>query len=434
MRVLLVTPYLPHARVGHGGGTAVREMVRHLARRHELMVAALVRPGEWELVDATAGELGCRIEPLPFLDAGAAGAARLRLTASRAAALIRSLSGPYPYYVEKYHRPDLVRRLLALAADFAPQAIQVEYLQSALLTRELYAWREARRRRGLPAPALLASTHELGSVPRERRAAREGNPLRAAALRHQAAAWRRLQRDATRWVDRSLCVTDDDRARLEADGGRACVTVPLGMDTDAIRPERAPIAPPRCLFVGSFDHGPNRTAAEFLVDSVWPALAQWCPDAELDVVGRGSDAFLARRGTLPPGVRAHGFVDSLTTFYRDCRLFVAPLPEGGGIKIKILEAMAHGIPVVTTPVGAEGIVTPDDRAAVIVPADAQFAAAVRDALADEEGCRERAARARRIMEDRFSWRAIVDRLSDLYEEAAREDRTSPAGGSSHHGG
>lgn len=434
MRVLLITPYLPHRRVGHGGGTAVREMTRHLAREHEVLLAALVRPGERDLVDATAAELGCAIHPLEFLDAGAAGPARVRLLARRAAALIRSLSGPYPYYVEKYHEPALTRGLIAVAADFAPDVIQVEYLQSALLTRELHVWREARARAGRPAPRLITSTHELGSVPRERRAARTGNPLRAAALRHQAAAWRRLQRDATRWADRSLCVTDGDRARLEADGGVRCVTVPLGMDTAAIAADWRPETPPRCLFVGSFDHGPNRAAAEFLIDNAWPRIAQWHPDAVLDIVGRGSDDFCAARGRLPASVRAHGFVDSLTAFYRRSRLFVAPLPEGGGIKIKILEAMAHGIPVVTTPVGAEGIVSAADRAAWIVPADDGFAAAVRDALGDEDESRNRARRARHIMEERFSWRAIAGRLGRLYEEALRGDGRSPADAPSHHGG
>ena len=82
------------------------------------------------------------------------------------------------------------------------------------------------------------------------------------------------------------------------------------------------------------------------------------PDAELILAGRGSRRFLAAyRG---PGtvhldrVTATGFVADLGPLFRECRLFVAPLAEGGGIKIKILEAMARGIPVITTPVGAEG--------------------------------------------------------------------------------
>jgi polysaccharide biosynthesis protein PslH len=134
------------------------------------------------------------------------------------------------------------------------------------------------------------------------------------------------------------------------------------------------------------------------------------------VIGRGSRHFLNELGVDDPRVHGHGFVDDLEEFYRRGSLFVAPLPEGGGIKIKILEAMARGIPVVTTPVGAEGIVTPRDDAAWIALPDDRFHEAVLSALDDPEEAALRASNARRIMEERFSWRGIVDQLTEHYGE------------------
>jgi len=114
------------------------------------------------------------------------------------------------------------------------------------------------------------------------------------------------------------------------------------------------------------------------------------------------------------GVDALGFVDDLTELFRECHLFVAPLPEGGSIKIKILEAMARGIPVVTTPVGAEGITCPEDDAVVIAPFSDQFTTSVLTAAHHPESGQSRARRARRLMEDRFGWAVIIERLTAVY--------------------
>jgi glycosyltransferase involved in cell wall biosynthesis len=417
MRVMLFTPYLPHQRVGHGGGTAIREMVRQLAKHHELHLVPLLRPNEQELVDPTARDLGCHIHAIPFLDTNASGANQWRLGLTRLWALLRGLAHGYPYYVEKYWSKSLSEQLISIAEEIDPDTIQMEYLQSALLTRDLRKWRDQRLTAGLRAPSLIASTHELGSTPRERKAKRVKNPLSSMILRHQAKAWHHLQRDATRWVDHSLCVTDEDRQQLVKDGGVRCQTIPLGMDTESISPVWEPSTPARCLFVGSFSHAPNCVAVKYLIDNVWSKVANCHSDAVLDIVGRGSIELIQAHGTVPDSIQAHGFVESLDDLYQHSRLFVAPLPEGGGIKIKILEAMAHGIPVVTTPVGAEGIVGPEDRAIWIAPADESFATTILEALDDEDECRARAKRARRIMEERFSWTAIVAQLSELYGAA-----------------
>ncbi|MCP4574207.1 MAG: glycosyltransferase family 4 protein [bacterium] len=412
MRVMVVTPYLPHRRVGHGGGTAVRDLVTWLARRHEVLVASLLRPDEADLVaDVTA--LGVQVETLPYRDTTTRGAGRLLLAVDRLRAWLNSLRSGYPLYVEKYHTADAVSWLGNLVDEFSPEAIQFEYLQTALLCRSVH------RRRNGDRPRLVLNSHELGSLPRERRAAAATGGARRRA-RREAAAWRHLQVDACGWADCTLCVTEQDRELYAAMGGHDLLTVPLGMDTEAIVPVWEPPAtgPGEYLFVGSFQHGPNRRAAELLVHRIWPAVANRLPGATLLLAGRGSRRFLdgTNVDSAAVHVRALGFVDDLTELFLRCRLFLAPLPEGGGIKIKILEAMARGIPVVTTPVGAEGIATSGDDVIVIAEPDtAAFADAVVAAAADPDACRKRAARARSHLEAHYSWESITGRLAEIYQ-------------------
>ncbi|MBK9302957.1 MAG: glycosyltransferase family 4 protein [bacterium] len=416
MRVTLLTPYLPHEAIGHGGGVAVRGMARALARRHEVTLVALERPGEAGLAAPTAALLGCRVTTVPFLDAGAASPGdRLRLAASRLGAGLRGLRRGRPYYVEKYRTAALAAAIVDAVAASAPDAVQCEYLQTALLLQDLARWRDREAAAGRPAPRLFLSSHEMGSLPRARRAALTRNPLRKWLLQYQAAAWRRLQADASRWADAVFCVTDQDRDLLAACGGRGGVTIPLGVDTDATRAVWRPDGPPKLLFVGSFGHAPNRSAAEFLVDKVWPRIAQCDRNMSLVLAGGGPGPFLAALAARDPRISVPGFVRDLDALYRDCRLVAAPLTEGGGIKIKILEAMAAGIPVVTTPIGAEGIAGEQDRALWLAAPDDDFARTIRAALADPAEAAARAMRARRLIEERFSWAAIVDRLTAQYE-------------------
>jgi glycosyltransferase involved in cell wall biosynthesis len=332
------------------------------------------------------------------------------------AAWVRAQVSGYPYYVEKYADGRLAAQVRRIVREFQPDAVQIEYLQLAPYCRDLRQMRDAT---GQTTPRLILNSHELGSVPRERRARRTGNPLVAWRARAEAAAWRRLQVSATAWADTTLCVTPEDHALYDAMGGHHLVTVPLGMDLSALAADWEPDAEHETyLFVGSFGHRPNVLAAEFLLDRVWPQVAAERPGAQLVLIGRGSDTFLSQQ--IPPDqwrtrqIKALGFVDDLSEHFRRCRLFVAPLPEGGGIKIKILEAMARGVPVVTTPVGAEGIAGPDSGALTIAACDDAFAAAVLRDAADLPGCRRRSVTARHLMEEHFSWAGITDRLAELY--------------------
>jgi len=305
--------------------------------------------------------------------------------------------------------------LLAALEECRPDAVQVEYLQLALLCRDMRAWRGRRAGAAVSTPRLVLNSHELGSLPLRRRAEASRWAHQRRLLDGRARAWERYQTAATGWADVTLCVTDQDRSLLEALGGVNCRTVPLGIDTDAVAPVWDPAESATLLFVGSFAHRPNRVAAKFLVDKVWPRVAQYSDSVRLVLAGRGSVEFLGAPDREDGRVVALGYVEDLTPLYRDCRLFVAPLNEGGGIKIKILEAMARGIPVVTTPIGAEGIVDSAEDAIVIVSGEAPFAEAMVRALNEPEACRLRARRARRIIEDRFSWSAITERLTSLYE-------------------
>jgi glycosyltransferase involved in cell wall biosynthesis len=112
-----------------------------------------------------------------------------------------------------------------------------------------------------------------------------------------------------------------------------------------------PGAPPVLLFVGALDYGPNVVAVRRLLDEVMPAVLRSRPDALLQVVGRGAGRVRDRR----PWLQVHADVPDVAPFLAGASACVVPLTSGGGTRLKILEALAAGVPVVSTAVGAEGL-------------------------------------------------------------------------------
>lgn len=136
------------------------------------------------------------------------------------------------------------------------------------------------------------------------------------------------------------------------------------------------------LFVGGFAHAPNVDALKWFTAEVLPLIHRACPDVSLQVVGRHPDAELV--AGAPPAVEYLGWVEDLTPLYAHARVSIAPLRYGAGVKGKIGEAMSHGVPVVATSVGAEGMGLESGANALVADSAEQFAQHVIELLRNDD--------------------------------------------------
>jgi glycosyltransferase involved in cell wall biosynthesis len=196
-------------------------------------------------------------------------------------------------------------------------------------------------------------------------------------------------------------------------GAKDVVLAPLSLDPGLYRP--APLdGPPVAGLIGTAAWPPTESAIRRLVDDVWPRVLRRVPDARLVLAGRGTDRLGLRP---PPGVELLGEVASGRGLFQSLALFLFPLPRGSGMKVKVLEALASGIPVVTTAAGAEGIAP---SGGVVVESDPERIAAVAaELLTDERARRERGAAARADFERRFAPRPATEPLVELYARIVR---------------
>jgi glycosyltransferase involved in cell wall biosynthesis len=221
--------------------------------------------------------------------------------------------------------------------------------------------------------------------------------------------WRQWEMRAVRRCDRIVVCSELDRQRF----GAAASVVPNCYR----RPDRpagrnhSPLGPVRIGFVGLLHYEPNLDAARWFADRVLPLVRALEPDAELRLIGEygsGLTAMAAR-----PGVRLLGFVPDLDAELAQISVLVAPIRFGGGTRIKILEAFAHEIPMVSTAVGAEGIDASDGQHLLIRNDPAGFARAVVDVHRNRELRRRLVTSAARRYRDRYTWERGVDSVQEV---------------------
>jgi GT2 family glycosyltransferase/glycosyltransferase involved in cell wall biosynthesis len=228
--------------------------------------------------------------------------------------------------------------------------------------------------------------------------------------RQQLPLWRRFETQAWRNVDRVVVMSAKDRAMV-ADA--AAVLLPNGVDLDRFRPDSTSPDSRRLLFIGSFAHLPNRLAVEFFLEDVWPALR----GATLHIIaGANHERWTLDADLSQAGVELEGFVADVRPAYRRAAVVVAPLVASAGTNIKILEAMAMGKAVVSTPAGVNGLDLTPGEDFLLVQTGAEMASAIESLLDDpvRRGAIERSARAR--VERDFGWDHIARAQRRMYRE------------------
>eukprot|EP00439_Symbiodinium_sp_Y106_P069828 s239_g12.t1 len=174
------------------------------------------------------------------------------------------------------------------------------------------------------------------------------------------------------------------------------------------------------MFIGNWRHRPNRDCAKWLIQEVWPLVRQRLPDLELSVYGANQtpeDAALTQESL---GAYVRGYCRSVKKAMQQHHLLVAPLRYGAGVKGKVLEAMQHGLVVVTTPVGVEGIAAPEDFPGYVVETggeDAEaFAKGIVEALRDPSKWEVQQQRAAALLGERFDENRLEEKLRDFLSE------------------
>lgn len=407
MRILIATPYLPWPL--HAGGDAfVFSMLQCLAGDHAFTV---VCPLHSQAGLAHADELqaqlpGVKIRAVycgPPASAGAGVGLRLARTVVHAGRRILRppASGPKPGPYYPFH-PLPAPLINALQEELlqGPDLVQAEFAEML----PLGSW--------LPRqiPRIFVH-HQIHFVYADRWAQIHG---RSAYAEYLAATMQTQEVTWLREFSAVITVSEEDRRILSAcvDPARVFASPgPIPADVGLTTAVQGSFDG-RFLFLATEAHSPNVDALQWLASTVWPEIRRYLPDARLQVIGRWSAAAQAKYAA--PGVAFSGFAADLASVLRG-GIMLVPVRIGSGIRVKILAAMAQGVPVVSTSVGAEGLPVHDGEELLIGDTAGEIAAAAVRLAGDEAQRRRLAGAALAAVTKHYSPESVRRRRNEIYQ-------------------
>ncbi len=394
LRVLFVSPY-PICPPVHGGGVFMYGTLRELAKLAEVHVIALLElPEQREANDELRAF--CATVELPVRPIGSpAGGASITPHA------VREFADPDLEWL--IHRQIYLHGIDVLQLEYTPlvqYAGRFERLASVVFEHDIYFQSIARG---------LAHANG-GSRPK-------------AALEYLRAL--HYEREHLPDCDRVQVCTQENHeflaSYLPRFASRFQEGLRAGIDVERFAFHTEGREPETMLFIGSFRHGPNITALEWFLRYVLPRIVEQRPDARLVVAGSDPpprDLF-EKAGRA---VELLGFVEDIRTELGRRAVFVCPVLSGSGVRVKLLEAFASGIPVVSTRIGAEGLARKDGEFCVLADDPEVFARKVVEILSRPEQARAMTERARAEVETNWDMPVLTKRLEKSYREVLREKR------------
>jgi len=387
MRILWIKTELLHP-IDKGGRIRSYQILRALSRQHQ--VTYLCLDDGLAAGDALqrAREYAQEIVAVPFRPPP-------KMTMGYFAELLRNIFAPLPYAIARYDSPELRARIRQLAP--ASDVIVCDFLMPSVDVPV-----------DLPAPATLFQ-HNVEAMIWQRHVSVPQFPLRRAYMWLQ---WRRMLRYEAQQCRRfahviAVSAVDAELMRREY-GATSVGYVATGVDLEYFRASRT--RPPdsrELVFIGSMDWLPNEDGIRWFASEVFGRVQQRITGARLTVVGRSPSAAIRELAARNPAIEVTGTVPDVRPYLERGALCVVPLRIGGGTRLKIYEAMAMGIPVVSTAIGAEGLPVRHGEHLLIADSTDEQVSAVCALLSDPQRSAALSVNALRYVQEHCSWDAVA---------------------------
>ncbi len=412
MKILFLSlrfPYPPHR------GDKIRgyNFIKHLAKKHSLFLVSYVE-------SADEADMYAK----PSRESGESGAAQIqqycdsitivpfRKRVARMNAILHSFSKK-PLQIWYWYSAEMQRVIDALFEQHDFDIIQVQFFR---LAQYVTKYKDC--------PKVLDLTDAM-SLNLHRRAQLDRGiswPL----VKLEERRVRKYETEIVKQFNMGTMVSAFDRDYLLAlDNSLKLDVVPMGVDLEYFRPSDVqaeksvtdnPSSELKLLFTGTMDYFPNTDAVWYFYHQIFPYVTQSHPNVKFYVVGNDPPSKL-KRLEKKRNIVVTGHVPDTRPYFARSAVFVSPLRGGSGMQTKNLEAMAMGVPVVTTSVGAAGIdeATPG-RDLLVADEPKEFAAKVIQLLEDRQLRQEIGHNGRRLVEDKYNWDSVVSRLDRIYEQ------------------
>lgn len=392
MKILIIAPFLPYP-LDQGGKIRIFNIIKNLSRSHSVTLAAIV--DNTEAIDT--GPLKDLCAEVLLFERPA------RLWPDRLAFFTSSS----PYNVIRYSSATMRPQLKQLHQTKKFDLVQIEFSMM---------WQYAAL---FPTTPVVLDAHNI-----------EHKNVQQIGKTKQSLVWRLMYRveeerlrqvEERAWHQCALCFTVSDKEREEISArvgdDSKVVTAANGVDLDrfAFRPRQP--GGNKILFLGGMDYAPNLDSAKYFLSEIYPMIRRDIPEATLLLVGR--ELGLLGDATAQEGVECYESVPEVLPWFYAADVLVVPLRQGAGTRIKVLEAMAAGLPVVATSKGCEGILAQNGVHLLCAEVGDDFAAAVREALTDQSLIESISQNARDLVEARYSWHSTVHQMDLSYQKVKK---------------
>jgi glycosyltransferase involved in cell wall biosynthesis len=397
MRVLYFSPRICWPTIS---GAHLRDFyfARHLAQNAQLTYIGLVSEDARGAAELLRDKLGNGAEVI----------ALRRDQSYRPGNIIRGLIGPTPLNVLNFTSPAVMAEIERLFQQRSFDVAQIESMHLIAYARRI--------REIAPRTRLILDWHNIESEILARYAENDRNPLRSWYAKRTSSLSRNVETQLLRLCDAHTVCSEREREVLLGRVPEARIEV-VGNGVDCDFFAQAPAessARQDVLFMGRMDYHANIDAALYFVREAWPLVRERRPELRLVIVGaQPPKGILALR---EQGITVTGTVEDVRPYYRSALVSVVPLRVGGGTRLKVLEAMAAGTPVVSTSLGAEGLATAHGKDLLIADTPSAMADAMVSLQAGSPLWHELIINGRCLVREKYDWNVVGDVLWRLHAE------------------